>query len=139
MRTGSIGGRSVDDLIGTIGEDKRLLVLDIRSKLLALGFEEEVDYDPINVESVIIFSREGKQRFRLKYKWAVKTFFIIHSEEEKHKIQEKFPELSEENRIETNDADGSRWLELDPLTEKDLIVSIAESNLQSRDQPRINP
>ncbi len=126
MRTGSIGDRNVDDLIRTIAIDKRTVISDVRRVLLSIGYSEAVDYDPINVESIILFSKDGKQRFLLKHKWTLKSILVIHNEEEKKKIFELFPKLPE-NRIERDDSENLTWLDLDLDSERELLYSIAKS------------
>jgi hypothetical protein len=69
LRTGSAGDRSAEDLVKTLPEPKRTVVSSIREKLLRLGYQESPEYDAINVEPVLIYSKSEKNSMFLKFKW----------------------------------------------------------------------
>lgn len=125
MRTGSIGNRDTETLIGTLVEPKRSVLLNLRRELLAQGYAEEAGYDPINIESFVSFSLAGVTRFIFKHKWELAVLFVFSSIEEKAKLFSKCPEI-QRKRIETNDEDGTMWISLDPENERDLIKKIAK-------------
>ena len=43
-------------MVKTLVEPKKTIISSIRSKLLAVGLEEEVEYDSINIEPVLIYT-----------------------------------------------------------------------------------
>jgi hypothetical protein len=71
MRTGSVGNRSAQEIVSTLPEPKKNVISSIRQKLLAEGYLEEVEYDAINVEPVLIYSRDQKSSVFLRYKWSL--------------------------------------------------------------------
>ncbi len=125
LRTGSVGGRNVEDLIKTIAVDKRKTITEIREHLLSIGYSEDVEYDPINVEPIITYSKYGKQRILLKHKWALRSVIIIHSELDKSNILASSPKLGEENRVLEDGETHIISLDLDPTSEKEELYVIA--------------
>ena len=57
MRTGAVGNRSAEDMVNTLVEPKKTVISSMRSKLITQGYSEEVEYDAINIEPVLIYSR----------------------------------------------------------------------------------
>jgi hypothetical protein len=126
LRTGSVGGRNAEDLIKTISVEKRKFILEVREILFSLAYSEDVEYDAINVESVIVYSKHGTQRFLLKHKWDLSVHLIVHSDEDAKKIVLQCPDLSDRRRKDEDS--GISFFELDPRSEKDKISKIAQTD-----------
>ncbi|MGI0079505.1 MAG: hypothetical protein ACRECH_07765 [Nitrososphaerales archaeon] len=124
LRTGSIGNRDAETLINTLVEPKRSLLGDLRRELISLGFSEETGFDAINIESFVSYSFSGSTRFIFKHKWNLVVVLIIYSEAEKELIVRKFPKISN-FAFARNEEDGTIWTELDPKTDRELILQLA--------------
>ncbi len=93
-------------MVKTLVEPKKTIISSIRSKLLAKGLEEEVEYDSINIEPVLIYSFSKDRRVFVKHKWETVVLVRLSSREEAKGI------ISETNihfDIEENDQDGTVW------------------------------
>lgn len=99
LRTGSVGNRSAEDMIKTLVEPKKTVISGVRNQLLALGFCEEVEYDAINIEPVLVYNKQEKV-VMLKHKWALVALVPMNSRVA-HK--ESFKEF------ETTDENGDMW------------------------------
>jgi hypothetical protein len=127
MRTGSIGGRDVDSLLKTISVEKRTILEKSRKFLIDAGFMEEVEYDPVNVESIFIFSAPTNREVKiiLKYKWDLEALFAFPSKNDADRIRANFPFFSlppEESAM----ADRSSVLRLDLSNQSDLLQRVTE-------------
>ena len=127
MRTGSVGNRSADDMIRTLVEPKKTVISSLRKKLLERGYVEEVEYDAINIEPVLIYSKSHVNVIFLRHKWETSaqialqsisnrnellgsdggklSRFLITDEEGNQWLKFKLPEF-EENAVETLDSIG---------------------------------
>ncbi|MGH2639021.1 MAG: hypothetical protein ACRDF4_07050 [Rhabdochlamydiaceae bacterium] len=123
MRTGSIGNRTADDMINTLVEPKKKVVSSLRNKLLARGYSEEVEYDAINIEPVLIYTNSQGRVIFLRHKWNSIALIPIQSEEDR-----KIISLSSEKnfmKFETTDEGGNRWLKFDlPENESDALEAL---------------
>ena len=79
MRTGSVGNRSADDMVRTLVEPKKTVISKVREKLLSAGFLEEVEYDSINIEPVLIYSKAERKVVFLKHKWDLVAMIPLRS------------------------------------------------------------
>ncbi len=81
MRTGSLGGRNVSDLLSSLGKEKQEVISQARVILLGLGCVEEVDYDPINLEPIMIYSHPalGDRKIFLKFKWETVAVILFQT------------------------------------------------------------
>jgi hypothetical protein len=123
LRTGSVGNRDASSLLSTLVEPKKTILLALRSKLLALGYQEEAGYDAINVESYVSYSINGKVRFFLKHKWELSVIATIESEQEKQEIDAQNQSIKNK-RFYSGD-DGLLSIKFDPATENQEIVELA--------------
>jgi hypothetical protein len=124
LRTGAVGNRTADDMVNTLVEPKKSVLSSIRKKLLASGFSEEVEYDSINIEPVLIYSKSDTKVLFLKHKWELTALIPIISDETKEKIQSILRiDLS---KYETNNEEGKSWLKLKLPEDEDTALKIAE-------------
>jgi hypothetical protein len=124
LRTGAVGNRTADDMVNTLVEPKKSVLSSIRKKLLASGFSEEVEYDSINIEPVLIYSKSDTKVLFLKHKWELTALIPIISDETKEKIQSILKiDLS---KYETNNEEGKSWLKLKLPEDEDTALKIAE-------------
>ncbi|MCL4518727.1 MAG: hypothetical protein M1587_05970 [Thaumarchaeota archaeon] len=99
LRTGSIGNRSAEDLVKTLVEPKKNVISAVRNRLLSLGYSEEVEYDAVNIEPVLIYNK-AEQVVLLKHKWDLVAMIPIKSEVAGPASFKEF---------ETQDEDGNKW------------------------------
>ena|SRR5208283_3214521 len=108
-------------MVKTLVEPKKTIISSIRSKLLTMGLEEEVEYDSINIEPVLIYSFSGDRRVFVKHKWETVALVRLSSREDAQKI------ISETNihfDIEENDQDGTIWARFLLPKEEDAALDI---------------
>jgi hypothetical protein len=123
LRTGSIGSRSADEMIQTLVEPKKSRVSSVRTKLLALGLEEEVEFDPINIEPVLVYSLRGDRRVFVKHKWATIALVRLNSREQARELAS----ISRSLELEENEQDGTIWFKFDlPEEEATALKALAE-------------
>ena len=80
MRTGSVGNRTADDMVKTLVESKKKIISGVRHRLLNSGFLEEVEYDAINIEPVLVYSKSDKKMVFVKHKWELLAMIPLKSE-----------------------------------------------------------
>ncbi len=56
-------------MIRTLAEPKKSIIASTRKKLLDRGYLEEVEYDAINIEPVLIYSKSNIKVIFLRHKW----------------------------------------------------------------------
>jgi hypothetical protein len=125
MRTGSVGNRDAETLIGTLVEPKRSVLGKLRGMLLSSGYSEETGYDAINVESYVSYSISKRPRFILKHKWELAVFVVLENRSEQMKLLEKFP-IIKGRHFEENPDDGGLWIKLDPIGEEALVSDLVD-------------
>jgi hypothetical protein len=79
MRTGSVGNRRAEEMVRTLVEPKKTVISGVRERLVKLGFLEEVEYDSINIEPVLIYSKDSKKIVFLKHKWDLVAMIPLKS------------------------------------------------------------
>jgi hypothetical protein len=121
VRTGSVGNRSADDMVRTLVEPKKTVISSIRNKLLTDGFSEEVEYDAINIEPVLIYSKSEKRVLFVKHKWALTALIPIQTDEDRNRIFLNVEEI-DPSKFETTDEEGNRWLEFQLPCDEDLVM-----------------
>ena len=123
LRTGSAGNRSADDMIGTLVEPKKSAILSIRKRLLERGYLEEVEYDAINVEPVLIYSKSDIKAIFLRHKWETSGQIPFHL------VQDRFSnsEESVENRFLFTDEEGNRWLKFNLPEQEERALETLDS------------
>jgi hypothetical protein len=109
MRTGSVGNRSADDMIRTLVEPKKSTIISARKKLLERGFTEEIEYDAINIEPVLIYSRSGDKVILLRHKWeTIAQIPLLESSNEKEFLSQNQGRM---NNFLVKDEQGNAFLE----------------------------
>ena len=131
MRTGSIGNRDAETLINTLVEPKRSTLMKLRSALLLRGYSEEAGYDAINIESYVSYSVSNVPRFTLKHKWELAVIFVLQNQKEHDDLSLRLPSIKE-RQFEQNAEDGTLWLKLDPASESQLILNLADFYARDR-------
>ena len=104
-------------------EPKKTVISSIRNKLLAEGFVEEVEYDSINVEPVLIYSRSEERVLFVKHKWALVAMIPIQSEVDRARIRRRAKESRPES-YEITDESGSNWLSFQLPKEEAVVLKI---------------
>ena len=116
MRTGSVGNRSAEDMIKTLVEPKKSVISEVRSRLLLLGFSEEVEYDAVNIDPVLIYNRMAKVVL-LKHKWDLLAMLRVGEMKlEKQALKDH----------EVTDDEGNKWLRFDLQTERERLFAELE-------------
>jgi hypothetical protein len=108
MRTGSIGNRSADDMIRTLIEPKKSVIASTRKKLLERGYVEEVEYDAINIEPVLIYSKSDVKVMFLRHKWETLAQIPLQSISNHNELLG-----SSEGKLNSfllTDEEGNQWL-----------------------------
>ncbi len=124
MRTGAVGNRSAEDMVNTLAEPKKSVVSSIRKKLLTSGFSEEVEYDSINIEPVLIYSKSDSRVLFLKHKWELTALIPMISRQTSEKIKSAVNiDLS---KYETTDEEGMNWLKFKLPEDEEGALKIAE-------------
>ena len=108
MRTGSIGNRNAEEMIRTLVEPKKRVVSSIRTKLLAMNLVEDVEFDSINIEPVMIYSLRDERWVFVKHKWEVVALVRLDSEDER-KPQLLSTIQDGKGLLERNEIDGTLW------------------------------
>jgi hypothetical protein len=121
VRTGSVGNRSADDMVKTLVEPKKIVITSIRTKLIAEGFSEEVEYDAINIEPVLIYSKSEKRVLFLRHKWELTALIPIQSKEDRARIFSNAEEI-DPAKYETTDEEGNRWLRFQLPSEEETVL-----------------
>lgn len=119
MRTGSFGDRNAEDMLRTLPAEKKKVISSIRSKLLENGYIEEAEYDALNVEPVLKYSKSETEVIFLRHKWEL-TAMIPVTDSKKKLAYIRFDQLISK-RLFTDD-DGNRWIKFQlPGEESDAL------------------
>ncbi|MDG6995735.1 MAG: hypothetical protein JRN52_07420 [Nitrososphaerota archaeon] len=101
-------------MVNTLVEPKRTVISSVRTRLLSLGFSEEVEYDSINIEPVLIYNK-AEQVVLLKHKWEVVALVPLRTANANYESVKDLVSLDEE---------GSRWLRFDLPSSQDTLFSM---------------
>ena len=94
-------------MIRTLVEPKKTVITSTRQKLLDRGYAEEVEYDAINIEPVLIYSKSEVKTIFLRHKWVTSAEIplqLVTNQKEIHGLIEG--KLSSFLVTE----DGNQWL-----------------------------
>jgi hypothetical protein len=123
VRTGSVGNRSAEDMVRTLVEPKKTVISGLREKLLNAGFLEEVEYDTINIEPVLIYSKGERKIVFVKHKWDLVAMVPMKSSTFPDGFSGKVPE--EFSKYQFEDEDANKWLKFSlPLNEEQLFAAL---------------
>lgn len=115
-------------MIKTLIESKKIAISSIRQKLLALGMQEEVEYDSINIEPVLIYSFNDDRRVFLRHKWGTICVVRLSSHEEVNRIRSRLPS-NREFELEENDQDGTLWMKFDLPKDEEIALNVLADTL----------
>ncbi|HVB11794.1 MAG TPA: hypothetical protein VNE86_01575 [Nitrososphaerales archaeon] len=125
MRTGSVGNRSADDMVKTLVEPKKSVISSIRSELITQGYSEEVEYDAINIEPVLIYSKSDKQVLFVKHKWALSAMIPVQSKEDRERIFSNAKDL-DPAKYEIVDEEGKHWLNFHLPDDRQMVLKMLQ-------------
>jgi hypothetical protein len=95
-------------MVRTLPEPKKQTISWMRLELLGRGYSEEVEYDAINVEPVLVYSKSANNVIFLKYKWETAATVPVLNSGSLNKILKDKKEDFEDYL--TEDEDGVRLL-----------------------------
>ncbi len=124
MRTGSVGNRNVEDMINTLPEPKKKAIYSLRKILLDHGYLEDAEYDAINVEPVLIYSKSEKNVLVLRHKWELSATILV-PDPEKLKEDNDTMDMSLHDSL-VIDEDGKHWLKFSLPKEESMILRVLE-------------
>lgn len=118
MRTGAVGNRSAEEMVRTLVEPKKSAVSSIRQKLLAIGYSEEVEYDAVNIEPVLIYSLSVRNVLLVKHKWELCALIPFG--------EDNVSVFSDEDllKYEIVDDEKNRWLKFVLPNEEEDVLKI---------------
>ena len=125
MRTGAVGNRSADDMVNTLVEPKKSVISSIRSELITQGYAEEVEYDAINIEPVLIYSKSDKRELFVKHKWALSAMIPVQSKEDRECIFSNAKDL-DPAKYEIVDEEGNCWLKFDLPDDRQMVLKMLQ-------------
>lgn len=130
MRTGSVGNRSAEEMVNTLPEKKKQTIESVRKQLLDRNFLEEVEFDYINIEPVLVYSKSEKQIVFLKHKWETIATIPIRTpnllEASQMFLGEKIS-----NFLITDD-DSNQWLRFQLPENELLLIQVIEKFLSEQ-------
>jgi len=103
-----VGNRSAEDMIRTMVEPKKSVISSARKKLLDRGYAEEVEYDAINIEPVLIYSKSDAKVMFLRHKWETSAQIALQSIPDQNELLG-----SEQGKLGSflvTDEEGNKWL-----------------------------
>jgi hypothetical protein len=78
-----VGNRNAEDMVSTLVPEKKAVVIPVRNALLGRGYTEEVEYDYINVEPVLVYSKSETNVVFVRHKWEILATVPLHASNEK--------------------------------------------------------
>ena len=108
-------------MVNTLVEPKKAVISSIRGKLIAEGYSEDVEYDAINIEPVLIYSKSEKRILFVKHKWALIALIPIQSNEERVQMFSSVSEI-DPAKYETTDEEGNHWLKFQLPSDEDIVM-----------------
>jgi hypothetical protein len=106
-------------MMNTLPEPKRSTLAPIRDKLLVFGFSEEVEYDYINVEPVLVYHGPGRLTILLKHKGETSASVLLETEEQINRVLKTAPKFES---LVFEDEQGKTWLRF-PLPDRGADLS----------------
>ncbi len=109
-------------MVNTLVKEKKAIITSVRKALLDRGYLEEVEYDSINIEPVLIFSKSEKNVVFVRHKWETNATIPFQNSESLEK--EKFVDPKIVGFLAT-DEDGKGLLRFKlPDQEKDFFQTL---------------
>ena len=111
-------------MVSTLVEPKKTWISQVRTRLLSAGFLEEVEYDSINIEPVLIYSNATGKSVFLKHKWDVVAMLPL-------KASDRPADNSELIRFVFSDEEGNDWLRFQLPADESFLLKHLELELVS--------
>ena len=124
MRTGSIGNRNAEEMVRTLTPEKKQAISSIRSKLLESGYLEDTEYDAVNVEPVLKYSKGEMRMIFVKHKWELSAM-IPMNDSKKGVGDAEFGEIISNHVI--TDEEGNRWIKFQLPAEESKALVVLET------------
>jgi len=114
-----VGNRSADDMVNTLPKEKKQVISSVRKLLLDRGLLEDVEYDSINIEPVLKYSKSESDVVFLRHKWELTAMIPVQALQMITYAEKIFKEkISEYLFIDEN---GNRWIKFNlPEAEEEL-------------------
>ena len=114
-----MGNRSADDMVNTLPKEKKQVISSVRKLLLDRGLLEDVEYDSINIEPVLKYSKSESDVVFLRHKWELTAMIPVQALQMITYAEKIFKEkISEYLFIDEN---GNRWIKFNlPEAEEEL-------------------
>ena len=103
-----MGNRSAEDMVNTLPKEKRQTIASMRKALLDRGFLEDVEYDSINIEPVLKYSKSELEIVFLRHKWELTAMIPVIDSSRLKDIEVIFKDKSSEFLIK--DEEGNQWM-----------------------------
>ena len=109
-------------MVNTLVKQKKATIMTVRKAILDRGYLEEVEYDSINIEPVLIYSKSDKKVVFVRHKWdTVAAISVQNSMPEETKADPKYAVFR------MVDEDGNIFLKFHlPDQEKNLLEALDE-------------
>ncbi len=95
-------------MINTLPKEKKQAISSMRKILLNHGFLEDVEYDSINIEPVLKYSKSGRDTVFLRHKWELTATIPVLDSGRLKIIEGIFKDKSPEYLI--TDDEGNQWM-----------------------------
>ena len=122
LRTGSVGNRNAEDLIRTLPGEKKAVISALRLKLLEGGYIEDAEYDAINVEPVLKYSKSEYELVFLRFKWELAAMIPVADTARKNDANFG----KDFSKFIFVDDDGIRWLKFKLPDEENNALNALE-------------
>jgi hypothetical protein len=110
-------------MVNTLVEPKKSVISRVRKRALELGYSEDVEYDSINIEPVLIYRKSGLSVF-LKHKWELVAMIPIKTPSvEGLEIENLDQKIS---ALEVEDEDGNRWIKMQLPDKLNELLSLIQ-------------
>jgi hypothetical protein len=108
-------------MVSTLPEPKKETISSVRKKLIDLGFLENVEYDAINIEPVLIYSKSQSLTVFLRHKWETTSSILLKGE-----LESEVPADDIAKYLVVDD-DGNRWLKFGLPEQEGAFFLVLES------------
>lgn len=109
-------------MVKTLVEPKKSVISRVRERLLSMGYNEEVEYDAINIEPVLIYSKSERTVF-LRHKWKLSASIPVESmmAEKKESLPEPNMDVS---KYQTKDEEERSWLKFELPDDQEALFLV---------------
>jgi hypothetical protein len=124
LRTGSVGNRSAEDMVNTLILEKKVVIASTRKALLDRGYFEDVEYDSINIEPVLIYSKSEKNLVFVRHKWEMSASIPFPESASAEAAVKADPEIK---ALMAVDDDGNRQLKFKLPDQENILLEILDA------------